>query len=104
MAEPVLEEDQELSKEEFEDVMSTDWARMQAGLRERRAASEGRAQGKDEGDEDGEDDDDLYEDDPRHTRRCAATRAGVTVHVSPRGRSRVAGGACEPRMRRQAKA
>merc|ERR1719272_2781927 len=64
-----LAEDPELSKEELEDVMAADWSRMQAGLRERRAASGGRAQGKDEDGEDDVDDDDLDEDDPRHSRR-----------------------------------
>ena len=94
-----LEEDaelsqEELSKEELEDVMAADWSRMQAGLRERRAASGGRAQGKDEDDED---DDDLDEDDPRHTRRCAPTSTALSARVSHPGRSRVAGGACAPR-------
>ena len=94
-----LEEDaelsqEELSKEELEDVMAADWSRMQAGLRERRAASGGRAQGKDEDDED---DDDLDEDDPRHTRRCAPTSTALSARASHPGRSRVAGGACAPR-------
>jgi len=61
---------EELSKEQLEDVMAADWSRMQAGLRERRAAAAGRAHGKAEEDgEDDEDDEDLDEDDPRHTRR-----------------------------------
>ena len=100
-----LEEDPELSKEELEDVMAADWSRMQAGLRERRAASGGRAQGKDgEDGEDGEDDedDDLDEDDPRHSRRCAATSTALSARASHPGRSRVAGGACAPRRRRKA--
>ena len=102
-----LEEDaelsqEELSKEELEDVMAADWSRMQAGLRERRAASGGRAQGKDEDGEDDVDDDDLDEDDPRHSRRCAATSTALSARASHPGRSRLAGGACAPRRRRKA--
>ena len=101
MVEAALEEEVELSKEELEDVMAADWNRMQAGLRERRAASGGRAQGKDAGEdgEDDEDDKDLDEDDPRHTRRCAATSTALPARASDPGRSRVAGGACAPRTR-----
>ena len=80
---------EELSKEQLEDVMAADWSRMQAGLRERRAAAAGRAHGKAEEDgEDDEDDEDLDEDDPRHTRRCAATSACLCARVSPRALSR----------------
>ena len=80
---------EELSKEQLEDVMAADWSRMQAGLRERRAAAAGRAHGKAEDDaEDDEDDEDLDEDDPRHTRRCAATSACLRARVSPRALSR----------------
>ena len=76
---------EELSKEQLEDVMAADWSRMQAGLRERRAAAAGRAHGKAEDDaEDDEDDEDLDEDDPRHTRRCAATsRLPARARLTP---------------------
>ena len=93
---------EELSKEQLEDVMAADWSRMQAGLRERRAAAAGRAHGKAEDDaEDDEDDEDLDEDDPRHTRRCAAT-SGCCARASHPVRSRVAGGACVPTTRSRA--
>ena len=74
---------EELSKEQLEDVVAADWSRMQAGLRERRAAAGGRAQGKEE-DEEEDNEEYLDEDDPRHTRRCAATSAALPARVPPR--------------------